>query len=111
MGSVELVEASGCRAKPRTNFPRAETSAQRGNRFGAWGRWTVSLVITYNRYPPSNTHGSWKLSGGFWKTTFLLRDPAVHFHDRWNEGTLRKRHTFILPLHCLKGRPGTSSKW
>ena len=29
---------------------------------------------------------SWKLTGGFWKTIFLLGNPFVHFHDCWKEG-------------------------
>ena len=31
---------------------------------------------------------SWKLTGGLWKTIFLLGNPFVHFHDCWKEGIL-----------------------
>ena len=44
------------------------------------------LKSTTEKLVPS-LQQSWKLTGGFWKTIFLLGNPFVHFHDCWKEGT------------------------
>ena len=44
---------------------------------------------------------SWKLTGGFWKTTFCLRKPPIHFHDCWKRVTKK----VSLPWAIKKWHP------
>ena len=43
-----------------------------------------NLKVSFLEALPSQQ--SWKLTGAFWKTTFLLGNSFVCFHGRWKEG-------------------------
>ena len=50
--------------------------------FSESARQTSLLLVSARKSVPSH-HLTWNLTGGSWKTIFLLKEPPVRFHVNW----------------------------